>query len=355
MPVLTNVNCLSLPYKTPQAELKGLAERMFRNSFTDLDRLLESFENSGIVSRNLCIPLGYFDSGKSFSQRNSDYVSLARQFTAKAVNAVIEDSSISASDITDFIFISTTGISTPSIDALVINDLRLGNRIRRTPLWGLGCAGGVAGVSLACRIAEGDPNAVVLVASTELCSLTFLENDKSKSNLIATSLFSDGAAAAMVCGDEFAHKVKGRMLLRHIDSQSKLYYDSTNVMGWEMVEEGLKVIFSRDIPLVVSKNVSDDMKDFAAANGLSLQSVANFIIHPGGVKVIDAYAGSLELRNDKFTNTRNVLKNFGNMSSATVLYVLEEFARKGFGEGASLMSSLGPGFSSEFALFENSL
>jgi alkylresorcinol/alkylpyrone synthase len=353
LPVIKSVISISLEHKTPQENLKALADKTFQGSFTDLGRLLESFENSEIKERNLCVPVEYFEKESTFAERNDDYVKIARQLTARAVRECLESSGVQFSDVTDFIYVSSTGLSTPSIDALVINDLRLNPNIRRIPLWGLGCAGGVSGISLACRIAESDPNAVILVAAVELCSLTFIRSDKSKSNLIATGLFSDGVAVAMVCGDNSALRLRTTLNLAYRNAQSKLYYDSLDVMGWEILEEGFKVVFSRDIPSIVAEKVKHDVVSFTEANGLKLDEISNFIIHPGGVKVIDAYVRSLGITDQDMQHTRNVLRKYGNMSSATVLYVLNEFSRVGLKKGPSLMASLGPGFTSEMILLES--
>ncbi len=352
MPSVKNVTCLSLEHKAPQSALRKLAEKTFAGSFADLDRLLESFENSEIKERNLCVPIEYFSSHKTFSERNEDYVRLATELTSQSVKACLENSGVSTAEVTDFIFVSSTGLSTPSIDALVVNELKLNQNITRIPMWGLGCAGGVAGIALACKLAKADPDAIVLVAATELCSLTFIKGDMSKSNLIATGLFSDGIAAALICGDSAAEKIKGSFDLRYLDSRSRIYYDSKDVMGWEIKDEGFKVVFSKDIPNIVSMQVKDDVRSFIDSRNLTISEISNFIIHPGGVKVIDAYVRSLDIENIKFANTRSVLQKFGNMSSATVLYVLNEFSQNGFTKGKSLMASLGPGFTSEQILFE---
>ncbi len=353
MPSITNVSSLELEYTAEQSELKALAERTFRGTFADLDRLLESFENSGIERRNLCVPIEYFNEASSFSTRNRKYVEVAVKLTTDAAKLCLEGAGISAADVTDFIFVSSTGFSTPSIDAIVVNELKLNPYVRRLPLWGLGCAGGTAGTAIACRIAESNPKARVLVCTTELCSLTFLKDDKSKSNLIATSLFSDGAACALVCGDEASDLQHKSFDLKHISSRSRLYYDTLDVMGWEMVDSGLKVIFSRDIPNIVSEKVRADVLDFLGSEKFGTGDVKNFIIHPGGVKVISAYTSALGVDDRMFANTRETLRKFGNMSSATVLYVLNEFAKNGIETGISLMASLGPGFTSEMLLLKN--
>lgn len=352
LPYIASVASLELDHITPQASLRKLASQTFADSFDDLERLLESFDNAGIDRRNLCVPVSYFDQHRNFRERNEDYRNIAIKLTSEAVEEALGKAGLSPGDVTDLIFVSSTGLSTPSIDAFVVNKLRMDAGIRRNPMWGLGCAGGVSGIALAFRIASGNPDAVIAVAATELCSLTFLKSDKSKSNLIATGLFSDGAACTIVCGDN-VKVAEGRGLgISFTDSQSRFYYDTIDIMGWEVVDDGLKVIFSRDIPAVVSGIVTGDVRSFLAKNNTATDEIENFIVHPGGIKVINAYSNTLGLRENALEITGDVLRRYGNMSSATVMYVLDEFTRRGLRTGKCLMASLGPGFSSEMILMD---
>ncbi len=184
----------------------------------------------------------------------------------------------------------------------------------------------------------------------ELCSLTFIRNDLSKSNFIAAGLFSDGISAVLIKGDKVELNKKNNIQIKIIDSQSKFYYDTLDVMGWDIFDEGFKVVFSRDIPYIVNENVREDMVSFLCRHKLNIDDIKNFIIHPGGMKVIKAYEDSLKMSADQLNNTREILSEYGNMSSATVLYVLDKFIEEGFEKGYGLMTSLGPGFSSEMVL-----
>jgi alkylresorcinol/alkylpyrone synthase len=251
------------------------------------------------------------------------------------------------------IFVSTTGIATPSLDALLINKMKLNPNVNRTPIWGLGCAGGVSGVAKANTAAKANPDAVVLLVAVELCSLTFIGKDYSKSNFIATSLFSDGAACCLIAGDNVAKRVGGKQQPSIIASQSKLYYDTLDVMGWDVKDDGLKVIFSRDIPTIIKDIIKPDIESFLEKHDLNVNDVRNWIAHPGGAKVIAAYTEALNIDRGCFENTIDVLRRYGNMSSVTVLYVLKEFFDKGFENGYGVMMSLGPGFSSELVLLRS--
>jgi len=196
------------------------------------------------VTRNFCKPISYYAEPNTFEQRNNDYISCSLEYSLKAIGDCIIKARINKEDITDIVFVSTTGLATPSIDALIINKLRLNEHINRFPVWGLGCAGGVSGLAKANTLATANPDAVVLLIAVELCSLTLIKSDYSKSNFIGSSLFSDGIAACIVKGDNYGKNKEVTFLA----SSSKLYYDSLEVMGWDFQNTGFKVLFSRDIP-----------------------------------------------------------------------------------------------------------
>jgi alkylresorcinol/alkylpyrone synthase len=354
LPEIISISKIDFPHKTSQSDLKEFSKKVFSKNFDDIDRLLESFDNAKINFRNLCVPVDYFYSQKSFHEKNNLYIEYSLKYSVEAIEACLKNSGLDKKEITDIVFVSTTGISTPSIDALIINELKLNQNISRTPVWGLGCAGGVAGIAKANTIAKANPGALVLLVAVELCSLTFIRNDLSKSNFIATGLFSDGVSAVLIKGDNYNYKYNSHAKFRIniLDSQSKLYYDSLDVMGWDILDEGFRVLFSKDIPNIVNKNIKDDILSFLEKHNLKIEDIKNFITHPGGVKVIDAYIDALRIDSHLLNNTREVLRDYGNMSSATVLYVLEQFMLNGFEEGYGLMLSLGPGFSSEMVLIE---
>lgn len=353
MPQIISVSKIDLPHKVNQKKLKDFSRSIFSKKFKDIDRLLESFDNSMIKERNLCVPVEFFSGNKTFNEKNNIYIKDSLKYSVDAIKNILQKSGINKNQITDLIFISSTGISTPGIDAQIINEMRLDPNINRLPVWGLGCAGGTAGIAKANVIAKANPEAVVIVICCELCSLTFLNEDLSKSNFIATSLFSDGIAAVLITGDKYKHTGKNKSRLKIIDSQSRLYYDSLDVMGWEVTKAGLKVIFSRDIPTIVNKSVKKDIVSFLKKHRLNIKDIKYFVTHPGGIKVINAYIEALKIEPDLMKNTFSVLESYGNMSSATVLYVLEKFMEEGIKKGYGLIMSLGPGFSSELVLVRN--
>lgn len=351
MPNIISSANIELPYKIDQTDLKEYAGNLFAEAFPDVDRLLPAFENTLIKSRNFCVPVDFYAIERSFKEKNDLYIEYALKYSVEAINKCLEGTEFRKEDITDIVFVSTTGLSTPSIDALIVNEMKLNPNINRTPIWGLGCAGGVSGLTKAASVAKAHPDAVVMFVAVELCSLTFIRNDLTKSNFIATSLFSDGISAVLVTGDNHSDKVKDYSF-RILSSKSKLYYDSLDVMGWDFTNEGFRVLFSRDIPSIVNDTVKGDITNFLVENDLTLNDIQNFIIHPGGMKVIEAYVNALEIDRDKLSNTLSVLENYGNMSSVTALYVLGKFIQDGFTDGYGLMMSLGPGFSCEMLLLE---
>jgi alkylresorcinol/alkylpyrone synthase len=349
MPHIAATSTIDLPFKVLQQDVKKQAHDLFSANFPQTDRLIFAFDNTEIVTRNFCKPISYYAEPNTFEQRNDDYIENALNYSVQAIEDCIAKAGVNREDITDLIFVSTTGLATPSIDALIINKMRLNPHVNRSPLWGLGCGGGVSGMAKANMAAIANPNAVVLLVAVELCSLTLIKSDYSKSNFIGSSLFSDGIAAVIVKGDYHTapnHKID------YIASSSKLYYDSLDVMGWDFKDTGFKVLFSKDIPTFIHENVKEDITEFLTKHNLQLGDIKNFIFHPGGKKVLDAYTDALGVEGDFLNKTRAVMNDNGNMSSATVLYVLERFMREGFEVGYGLMMAMGPGFSSEMVLLK---
>jgi alkylresorcinol/alkylpyrone synthase len=226
--------------------------------------------------------------------------------------------------------------------------MRLNPHINRIPVFGLGCGGGVSGMAKANTAAKANPDAIVLLVAVELCSLTLIKSDYSKSNFIGSSLFSDGIAASIVKGDNHTNTTN----INYVASSSKLYYDSLDVMGWDFQDTGFKVLFSKDIPTFINEHIREDITEFLAKQNLELSDIKNFVFHPGGKKVLDAYSSALAVEGDFMQKTREVMNGYGNMSSATVLYVLEKFMDEGFEDGYALMLAMGPGFSSEMVLLK---
>lgn len=330
-----------------QAATAEFARNHFADRISDIERLMPLFLNTGIESRYFAAPPEWFTTTHSLDEKNELYIRQATELTATAARQTIQQVGLEPADIDYLIYVNSTGLATPSIDARLINVLGLRTDIRRTPVWGLGCAGGAAGLSHAYHYLLGHPREKVLLAAAELCGLTFQADDFSKSNLVATALFADGAATVLLAGDEV--DLDG---LEIIATKSRLYPDSLDVMGWSVTSTGLQVVFAHRIPAIVEQNAAEDVNGFLAANDLELGDVEQLLFHPGGMKVLTAYRKALGLDNGQLDISTSVLRDFGNMSSVTVLFVLKRYLEQfGMGRGKTgLISALGPGFCSESLL-----
>lgn len=347
MPRVTAIGASVPPTRVTQGEAKAFARKHFSKKYRGVDRILPVFDHAGIEHRYITKPIAWYTEEHSTAERNAAYIEDATELSIQSVEAALATARLKPTDIDYLIFINTTGLATPSIDARLINRLGFRHDVRRTPIWGLGCAGGVAGLSHAYHHVLGHPRERVLVVATELCALTFLPNDYSKSNLVAAALFADGSAAAIVSGDEMA--AQGPEVL---GTRSTFYPDSLDVMGWNVVEHGLQVVFAARIPEIVEAHCREDAAGFLHEFNLELSDIDAFVLHPGGMKVILAYEQAFRLPQGALSVSRQILRHYGNVSSVTVLFVLQEYMRRfEVGSGANgFVSALGPGFSSESLL-----
>ncbi|MFC7686005.1 type III polyketide synthase [Ureibacillus sp. GCM10028918] len=357
MPKIASISTYNPPHKLEQSNIEQLTKELFTNNISQLERLLKVFENGEIKQRNFCVPLEWHKEQHSFEERNNLYINLAVEYGVNVIEACLSNTlfleqPLSPKDIDVIIFVSSTGISTPSIDARIMNKLEFSDRMKRIPIWGLGCAGGAAGISRAFDYCLAHPEAKVLVVCVELCSLTFQPNDFSKSNLVGASLFADGVSCLLVCGDHAT--IKNKMPMPYIiNTASKWMPDSEGVMGWDLKNDGLHVIFSRDIPSIISKWLGPFITDFLEEQNLSKEQIDYLVAHPGGKKVLAAYEETLDMNEQHTTISREVLQHHGNMSSPTVHYVLEQFMLRESKSGSfGLLLALGPGFSGEAILLE---
>ena len=307
------------------------------------------FETAGIDKRSLSKPLEWFKKNKSFQEKNDAYIELALELSARAIEKLLESNSLAATDIDHLLFVSTTGLATPSIDARLIGRLGFRSNVRRTPIWGLGCAGGALGLDRARDILLGAPQAKLILINVELCSLTFSFHDFSKSNLVATALFSDAVTAALLSGAD--SELAGAEM---IDSDETTWPDSLDVMGWNLRSDGMQVVFSERIPRIVEENMRECVDTFLQSSSAKIEDVAHILLHPGGRKVLEAYCKALEIAPERLEISCDILRKYGNCSSATVMLVLEEFLRrKKYQPGdLALISALGPGFSAGNVLLE---
>jgi alkylresorcinol/alkylpyrone synthase len=341
------------PHVLRQSDARAGLEQLFSGVIGADSRLMEVFENAQIEKRHLCVPLEWLVTDHEFSEKNALYVEHAVRLAGEAVSKALAHAKLQPTDVDHVLFVSSTGLATPSVDALLANELGFRPDVRRTPIWGLGCAGGAVGLAHARDFALADPSARVLLVALELCSLTFQYNDLSKRTLVAASIFGDGAAAALVVGSDVADAAhNGHRPLGLVASQSTLWKDTVDVMGWTVDGAGLHVVFSRDIPTVVRDRVRPSLLAFLERCGLTMQDVPHLVAHPGGVKVLNAYAEALDRPAAAFHHSREVLREYGNMSSPSCLFVLERFLDAGDigADEPAVVAALGPGFSAEYVL-----
>jgi alkylresorcinol/alkylpyrone synthase len=340
------------PHVVAQEDARDFARRLFGEVLRGEDeRLLAIFDHGGIQRRNVSAPLDWFDRDHDFAEKNALYVTTAVRLGAEVARAALAKAGVGPREVDHLVFVSSTGLAAPTIDARLANELAMSGDLRRTPIWGLGCAGGAAGLARARDLALARPGANVLLIALELCSLTFQRNDLSKRNLVAASLFADGAAAALVTAGD-ARPTNGDRPIELVDSASTFWPDTLDVMGWEVDGRGLHVVFARDIPTIVRERVRPSLEEFLRRHRLDLASLDHLVAHPGGAKVLSAYQEALDLAPEGLDHARAVLRDHGNMSSPTCLFVLERFLETGAIAPSqhAVLSALGPGFCAEYVL-----
>lgn len=330
------------PYILDQPDVARRAALLFRGR-QDIDRLLPVFENTGIERRYSCVPIDWYSEPHGWKDRTALYVEHCIALFEKITADCLTSAGLERDDLGAIVVVSTTGIATPSLDALVVERMGLRRNIVRLPIFGLGCAGSVLGLARAASLAQTMPGENVLFLVAELCALTFRKDDTSKSNIVATALFGDGAAGAIL-----STRGDGPM----VGATGEYSWPaSLDIMGWEVEEDGFKARFATSIPGLVARDFRRIAVDFAQTNNIDLDDIDGFACHPGGAKVLDALEAALELAPGALADSRAVLRDYGNMSAATALFVLKRMLARGTC-GRWLMTALGPGFSCGFAMLE---
>ena len=349
MPRIVALSTAVPPHSFLQRNLRELTHLHFSMKLEEIERLISVFDHVQVQRRFFSVPLQWFAQEHTFSEKNSEYIRWAEQLSVQAIEDCLAQAKINPEQIDHLLFVSTSGMATPSIDARLVNQLRLGAHVKRTPIFGLGCAGGAAGLSRCLDLARAYPGQRILLVSVELSSLTFQRNDFRKSNLVACALFADGAAAVLVCGD--ACPDEG---IDIIDTQSTLFPNTLHLMGWEFGELGLSVVFSRRIPQMISRHIRGSIASLLKRNRILTKDLTHYIIHPGGARILDAFQDALQLKSDVLRHSRSVLRNYGNMSAPTVLFILARLLKEGSPKKGDygLLAAFGPGFSSELLLLK---
>lgn len=335
------------PHYYDQETLLAALRQRWADRYFNLDRLERLHENVLVGGRHLALPIDEYAALTTWGRANDAWIRVAQEVGEAAVRDALDRAGLSTSDVDALIFVTVTGVATPSIDARLMNRLSLPSRVKRMPIFGLGCVAGAAGIARAADYVRGFPDQVAVLLSVELCSLTLQPEDLSIPNLIASGLFGDGAAAVVVTGEN--RPASGP---RIIDSRSIFYPDSERVMGWDISETGFKIVLSADVPLMARDKLRPDVDAFLAEHGLTRADISSWVCHPGGPKVLEAMEESLELAPGALDVTWRSLREVGNLSSTSVLMVLAETLehhRPAPGSYGMLLA-MGPGFCSELVL-----
>ncbi|MCP3961891.1 MAG: type III polyketide synthase [bacterium] len=310
-------------------------------------RLERLHRNVLVGGRHLALALEDYDQLETWGQANDAWIRVAQEVGAEAVRNALERAGLTVDDVDALITVTVTGVATPSLDARLMNRLGLRPEVRRMPIFGLGCVAGAAGISRATDYVVAHPDQVAVLLSVELCSLTLQRQDLSIPNLIATGLFGDGAAAVVVAGAE--RQAEGPQVLA---TRSVFYPDTEGVMGWDVSERGFGIVLSADVPKMVTDHLRGDVDSFLADHGLERDDIASWVCHPGGPKVLEAMEEGLELDPEALAVTWRSLREVGNLSSTSVLLVLQETMESHRPAPGSygVVTAMGPGFCSELVL-----
>ena len=323
----------------------------------NLERLESLHRAVQVSGRYLAVPITEYVRLDSFAKRNQAWRRVAVEIGESAIRRALGAANLSVGDVDHLFFGTVTGVSTPSIDAQLMNRLGLRPNVKRTPIFGLGCVGGAATLARAADYLLAFPDQCAVVLAVELCSLTLQREDLSVANIIASGLFGDGAAAAVLCGaarNPPGERSRDASAPRVLGTRSIFYPNTERVMGWDVVDSGFKVVLSSKVPEIVRQYIRRDVDSFLSAHGLDRLQISHWIAHTGGPKVLQAFEASLELPSGALDGSWRSLSETGNLSSASVLFVLGELldaktARPG---DYGLLLAMGPGFCSELVLLQ---
>lgn len=337
------------PIKLSQADALAGA----RSVFPQFARLEALFANTGIDYRYNCQPIAWYQMPHGWEERTGVFQTHALDLIEKIAVEATERAGLGLRDIDALVINTITGLAIPSLDALLMNRLDFAPTVERMPIFGLGCGGGVAGLARAARMAQGRPDANVLFITVDLCSLCARPNDPSMAMFVSAALFGDGAAGAVLRTAE-AGKAGGKASVaraRILTFGEHLWPGTRHIMGWDIKGDGFGVVLSPELPALMREQLGPALKEFLDRNEMALEDFKGFLFHPGGRKVLETAEEVLDIERARIAHSWDVLRDFGNMSSATALFVLERALQAG-DEGLHLLAAFGPGFSAYFAVLD---
>jgi alkylresorcinol/alkylpyrone synthase len=346
-PSIVAVGTALPPHYADQETLIAAFRSAWARQHFNVDRLEELHRAVGVGGRHLALPIEEYPRLTGFAAANAAWNRVALDVGEAAVRAALDRAGLSPRDVDHIFFVTVTGLATPSTDARLVNRLSLRDDVKRTPIFGLGCVAGAAGIARASDYVRGSPSEVALLVSVELCSLTLQRDDYSIANIIASGLFGDGAAAVAIAGADRAVRSP-----KVVATRSIFYPDTEDVMGWDIGDNGFKVVLSARVPEVIRAHIGGDVDRFLAAHDLDRSRIRHFIAHTGGPKVLRAFEEALSLPEGALERSWHSLKTVGNLSSASVLFVLGDLlsARVAHPGDYGLLAAMGPGFCAELVL-----
>ena len=353
MPVIVSAKAGFPQHFYPQETLLAAAQEEWAPKRDSIVRPLEQFyTNVKVRGRYLAWPLERYKEPATFEERNNAYIETALELGEQTICTLLDELHISPGEIDQLTVVSTTGIAVPALDARLMNRIPFSQGMKRLPLFGLGCLGGAAGIARTADYLQGHPEEAVILLAVELCSLTIQRDDLSMANLIASGLFGDGAAAVLMVGDE--HPLAEPAKPRIIDSQSQFFPETEHIMGWDVTNSGFKVLLSADIADLAQSEVQPAMQAFLGRHNLSISNIAHWLVHPGGPRVIEALEHGLGLSDEDLTLSWETLAEAGNLSSASVLVILDKFLRRRQPQAGDygVLMAMGPAFSAELVLLQ---
>lgn len=354
-PTILSVGRALPAHYASQDEIIAAFRELWGRAHYNVERLEELHRAVQVRGRHLARPLADYPGLDTFAKRNDAWIAAALELGEAAVRDALDRAGVAPRDVDHLFCVTTTGIATPSLDARLVGRLGLRADVRRSPLFGLGCAGGAAGTARAADWLRGRPDGVAVVLAVEICSLTLQREDVSIPNLIAAGLFGDGAAAVVLAGEaraDGAPPADAPIRPRVVATRSVLYPDTERVMGWDVGDSGFRIVLSALVPAVVAAHIGGDVDAFLGESGLNRADIRHWLAHTGGPKVLQAFAGALGLDDGALRLSWNSLAEVGNLSSVSVLCVLRDlFDTDEAAPGDhALMIAMGPGFGAELVL-----
>ena len=340
----------------PQAVLLRALEEYWGPELKNPEVLRRLHRKTRVDGRYLALPVQAYSKLSRWGEVNDIWIEAALDLGKQAICRALTYAGLSPRDLKAFLFTTVTGVASPSIDALLINRIGLSTGIRRMPLFGLGCVAGAAGIARAADYVKAYPSELAVLLSIELCSLTIQKDDLSAANLVSSGLFGDGAAAVIVAGDEcsaFAPEYD-QLGPRILATRSVFYPQTEDMMGWKISEKGFRIVLSPEVPSLVRKQLAQDVDAFLRDYGYTRDDIGSWVLHTGGPKVLEAMQESLDLNNGELDASWDCLRKTGNLSSASVLVVLEEVMKRRRPAPGTLgiMAAMCPGFCSELLLLQ---